>query len=982
MPTIGIVVVLLILFVIFSQVYTEVLWFNQLHFLDVFTTTWITKAIMFVGSGVIMGGVIWYMMHIVYHRRPVYVPSTPQQENLDRYREAIEPLRKVMMVLLPIIIGLFAAASGGSNWKTVLEWLNRTPFGKTDPQFGHDISFYVFTLPWINYLVGFATAIVVVSFIISLVGHYLYGGIRPSQQRQIAFSTAARVQLSVLVGVFILLQAIRFWLNRYGTLFDSGGLITGAGYSDVNASIPAHSMLAIAAVIVGLLFIVSAVWGRWRLPVIGTALLIVMSIVAGGIYPWAIQRFQVKPSEQSLESTYIKRNIDATRAAYGIDAVKTSKYNPSPTGKPGALRKDTETTASIRLLDPNLVSDSFRQLQQIKQYYGFPNQLDVDRYNLDNEKQDTVIAVRGLRLNGIGSDSSWYNRRIVYTHGFGVVAAYGNKRADDGRPVFYESGIPPKGKLGKFEPRIYFGESSPKYSIVGAPKGAQARELDYPSDTAASGQVNYTYQGDAGPNVGNLFNRLAYAVKFQDEQIVLSDAVNKDSQILYNRKPRDRVKKVAPYLTIDGDPYPAVVNGRVKWIVDAYTTTRGYPYSTPQTLDAATEDSSTARAQNVSALPQNQVSYIRNSVKATVDAFDGSVNLYAWDPKDPVLKTWEKIYPGTVKPVSDISGDLMSHVRYPEDLFKVQRSLLGAYHVKSPGAFYSTQDYWASPNDPTAPKQVGAKPQPPYYLTLQMPKQSNPAFQLTSSFVPRTDANKTRSILTGFLAADSDAGDQKGKVSDQYGKLRLIQLPRDAAVPGPGQAENNFRSDPKVQSALNLLQQGDSKVEYGNLLTLPIGGGLLYVQPVYVRSAGETSYPLLQRVLVSFGEHIGFAGTLDEALDQVFGGNSGATAGDANAASTKGTNSPQGPEDTNGEGSEAPASAEKQLQSALKDAKKAMSDGKKALSNGDFGAYGKAQKRLSDAISRATAAQEKIKSAQKSSSKSGSDSGKKSGSKP
>lgn len=352
------------------------------------------------------------------------------------------------------------------------------------------------------------------------------------------------------------------------------------------------------------------------------------------------------------------------------------------------------------------------------------------------------------------------------------------------------------------------------------------------------------------------------------------------------------------------------------------------------------------------------------------------------DPKDPVLKTWEKIYPGTVKPVSDISGDLMSHVRYPEDLFKVQRSLLGAYHVKSPGAFYSTQDYWASPNDPTAPKQVGAKPQPPYYLTLQMPKQSNPAFQLTSSFVPRTDANKTRSILTGFLAADSDAGDQKGKVSDQYGKLRLIQLPRDAAVPGPGQAENNFRSDPKVQSALNLLQQGDSKVEYGNLLTLPIGGGLLYVQPVYVRSAGETSYPLLQRVLVSFGEHIGFAGTLDEALDQVFGGNSGATAGDANAASTKGTNSPQGPEDTNGEGSEAPASAEKQLQSALKDAKKAMSDGKKALSNGDFGAYGKAQKRLSDAISRATAAQEKIKSAQKSSSKSGSDSGKKSGSKP
>lgn len=973
LPTIGIVVVLLILFVIFSQVYTEVLWFDQLHFLNVFTTTWTTKIIMFFGAGVIMAGVVWYMMHIVYHRRPVYVPSTPQQENLDRYREAIEPLRKVMMVVLPVIIGLFAAASGGSHWKTVLEWLHRTSFGRKDPQFGHDISFYVFTLPWITYLVGFATAIVVVSFIISVVGHYLYGGIRPSQQRHIALSMAARVQLSVLAGIFIALQAVRFWLNRYGTLSDSGGLITGASYSDVNASIPAHSMLAIAAAIVALLFIISAVWGRWRLPVIGTALLIVMSIVAGGIYPWAIQRFQVKPSEQSLESKYIERNIKATRAAYGIDKIEASKYNPTPTGKPGALRKDAETTASIRLLDPNLVSDSFRQLQQIKQYYGFPNQLDVDRYQLAGENQDTVIAARGLKLSGLGSQSSWYNKRVVYTHGFGIVAAYGNKRADDGRPVFFESGIPPKGKLGKFEPRIYFGESSPKYSIVGAPKSQKPRELDYPSDTVASGQVNYTYTGHGGPSVGSFFNRLAYAVKFQDEQIVLSDALNKDSQILYNRKPRERVKKVAPYLTVDGDPYPTVVNGRVKWIVDAYTTTRRYPYSTPQTLQTATKDSNTARGQNVSALPQNQVSYIRNSVKATVDAFSGKVNLYAWDPKDPVLKTWEKIYPGSLKPVSDISGQLMSHVRYPEDLFKVQRALLGAYHVTSPGAFYSTQDYWASPNDPAATKQVGAATQPPYYLTLQMPKQSEPSFSLTSSFVPRTDADKTRSILTGFLAADSDAGDTKGKVSDEYGKLRLIQLPRDAAVPGPGQAENNFRSDPTVQSALNLLQQGDSKVEYGNLLTLPIGGGLLYVQPVYVRSAGETSYPLLQRVLVSFGEHIGFAGTLDEALDQVFGGNSGAKAGDANAESTESGKKSQSPEKSSG-GSKAPASDQQELQSALQDAKKAISDGKKALSKGDFGAYGKAQKRLSDAISRATAAQEKIKSAEKSS-KSGDKSG-------
>ncbi|WGW10520.1 UPF0182 family protein [Saxibacter everestensis] len=951
LPTIGIVAALIVAFIIFAQIYTEVLWFRQVKYLEVFTTAWLARGALFVGAGLLMGAVAWLTMNIAFKSRPVYVPSTPQQENLDRYREAIEPLRKVMMIAVPALLGLFAASSAASQWQTVLLWINQEPFGQTEPQFGLDNGFYVFTLPWLRYLVGLIGTVAMVSLIAAVVVHYLYGGIRPTRERRLDLTKTARIQISVAVGVFVLMQGASIWMQRYGSLTDSEGLVTGATYTDVNAVLPARAIVAIAAVIVALLFVAAAVWGRWRLPIVGTALLVILGIVSTGIYPWVVQRFQVRPSEQTLEAEYINRNLEGTRAAYGIDDVEVTNYDPTLEGESGALRQDAETTASIRLLDPNLVSDSFRQLQQNKQYYSFPEQLDVDRYAIDDKIQDTVIAARELNTAGLGSDPSWYNQTIVYTHGFGVVAAYGNQRASDGRPVFSESGIPSVGELGDYEPRIYFGERAPEYSIVGGPADGQKRELDYPADDEPSGQVNYTFNGDGGPSVGNLFNRLLYAIKFQDEQIVLSDALNDQSQIMYERNPRERVQKVAPFLTVDGDPYPAVVDGKVKWIVDAYTTSAEYPYSRPETLDDVTADSNTARNGNVAALPGEKVNYIRNSVKATVDAFDGSVDLFAWDEQDPVLKSWMKTFPNTIKPVSEISSDLMSHLRYPEDLFKVQRTLLASYHVSDAAAFYSAQDFWTTPNDPTASSETGAATQPPYYLTLQMPGQDDPAFSLTTSFIPRSAAGQTRNVLTGFLAADADAGDKAGAPSDAYGKLRLLQLPRNSAVPGPGQAQNNFNADPTVQNQLNLLRQGSSQVQNGNLLTLPVGGGLLYVQPVYVRSAGETSYPLLQRVLVAFGDQIGFAPTLDEALNQIFGGDSGANAGDANA--------PDPSEDGDG-GEPQQATAEEELQKALEDARDALKESQDALSKGDFGAYGDAQKRLNDAVERATRAQEEI----------------------
>jgi uncharacterized membrane protein (UPF0182 family) len=525
------------------------------------------------------------------------------------------------------------------------------------------------------------------------------------------------------------------------------------------------------------------------------------------------------------------------------------------------------------------------------------------------------------------------NNTIVYTHGYGLVAAYGNQRSVDGQPVFLQSGIPSSGSLGKFEPRIYFGEQSPNYSIVGSTSGG-AREMDYPGGAGAQGQTYTTFSGNGGPKLNNFFTRLLYAIKFQSEQILLSNAVDNKSQILYLRNPAERVRKVAPYLTLDSDPYPAVVDGRIQWIIDGYTTSANYPYSRAENVSDNVTDSHT----KVSGLGKT-VNYIRNSVKATVDAYDGSIKLYAWDSSDPVLKTWQKIFPQTVLPLSKMSAQLISHVRYPEDMFKLQRAILGNYHVQDAGAFYSQQDAWMTPNDPTDSAQ---SLQPPYYLTMQAPGQSNPAFSLYTTFIPRSTGASTRNVLTGYLVADSDAGSTAGVKGGSYGQLRLLTLPRSTVLPGPGQVQNNFNSDSEVSRLLNILRQGSTRVLNGNLLTLPVGGGLLYVQPVYIQSTGETSFPLLKKVLVSFGDKIAFEDTLNAALDSLFGGSSGASAGDSNTSAGSGSTG-------GGSGS----TAADTLAKALARASEALAAKAKAMAAADWTAYGKADAALKKAVEEA-----------------------------
>ena len=931
--TIALVILVGIGAILFSvaDLYTNVLWFDQLGFLSVLTSQIFAQSALFAAGAVSFALITGVSLWLAYRFRPVYIRFPDESSPFEQYRQLLEQLRRVVMIGVPLGLGVLAGLAVAPSWGIVLSYLNRTPFGETDPQFGLDISFYIFELPFLVGLVGFLSGAFLISLLLTAGVHIIYGSIK-FNGRETFVSKAARIQIGLLAFLYLLIQGASLWLDQYLTMTSSSGLFTGATYSDVYAAIPGLQILALISGVVALLFLVAAFVGKWRLPVIATGLMVVSSLILGGLFPWAIQTFQVVPNERTLEAPYIDRNLSATRAAYGIDDVLKVEYNATTDATPGALREDAETTASIRIIDPALVSSSFRQLEQFRQYYNFPNLLDVGRYNIDGVVQDTVLAVRELNQAGLGDSQSWYNNTIVYTHGYGVVAAFGNQRTVDGQPVFMQSGIPTTGKLGTYEPRVYFGENSPAYSIVGAPEGGEPLELDFPAGEGENDQTYNTFSGDGGPMISGIIPRLAYALKFQSEQILLSDAITSESQILYDRDPRQRVAAVAPFLELDSDVYPAVVDGELLWIVDGYTTSNNYPYSRSEELAQIVSDSNSPGV-----FLRGQVNYIRNSVKATVDAYDGKVTLYEWDEKDPILKTWMKVFPDTIQPLSSMSGELLSHVRYPADLFKVQRALLGSYHVDEAGAFYSQQDAWMTPNDPVGGQGIGTL-QPPYYLTMQVPGTDSPEFSIYSTFIPRSTGESSRNVLTGYLVANANAGSEDGKKSGEYGRLTLLTLPKSTIVPGPGQVQNNFNADSEVSKLLNILRQGSTRVLNGNLLTLPVGGGLLYVQPVYIQSTGETSFPLLQKILVAFGDQIAFEDTLDQALTSLFG--------------SSGMNPTPIPTDPDAEptdpGTDVPVSPNLEL--ALQQALEALKEKEAAMAAGDWTAFGKAEEKLKRAI--------------------------------
>ncbi|MDP3972579.1 MAG: UPF0182 family protein, partial [Candidatus Nanopelagicales bacterium] len=727
-PTIAVLVALVILLVIFSGFYTDLLWYRAVEAEGVFTGQLAMRVGMFLVFGVIMAVGVGGTMALAYRSRDWRPARTPEQQSLERYRASVEPLRRPLGYAIPAVIGVLAGISLAAGWRTFAMWRTGSDFGETDPEFGLDVGFFVFTYPWLRLLLGFGFALVLISLLCSALVHYLYGGIR-LQPRGDRFSAAAQTQISVLIGLLLLLKAAGYWLDRYGLALKSESLgqgFTGLKYRDMHALLPAKSILVAIALICAVLFFVNAVRPSWLVAGAGVGVMVVSALAIGVVYPAVVQQFQVQPSELTMEAPAIQRNIDATRQAFGIDDIEINDYDAKPVPNQQVLATQAPTTEAIRIVDPVVVPPTFKALQQYRSFYSFQTALNVDRYDFDDRVNGAVVAAREINLDGLqSSQRNWANDHMVFTHGYGFVAALDNAKQPNGSPVFFESDIPTKGKLAVDQPRIYFGENSPEYSIVGGVPGTDPIELDYPDDTAPNGQKNNIYDGRGGVPIGSGIDRLLFATKFQEPNILLSGMINEGSRIMWDRDPRTMVGKVAPWLRTDSDPYPVLVEGRIKWIVDAYTTTNDYPFSTRTTLsDAAGTTAAPGEGRMTSpgtgtgfAPPRDEFNYIRNSAKAVVDAYDGTVSIYAWDEDDPILRAWSQVFPGTVQPKSAMPESVVQHVRYPEDAFSVQRYMFARYHVTNASAFYSGQDFWVVPNDPTR-KDAGVY-QSPYYLRLQ-----------------------------------------------------------------------------------------------------------------------------------------------------------------------------------------------------------------------------------------------------------------------
>ncbi len=926
--------VIAVLWFNFIGVYVDYLWFSEVGFSEVFTTQLISRIVLFLITGIITGAVVFGAIVLAYRSRPVFVP-TDDVDPLGPYRVAISTRPKLLTIGASALVGLVTGLSAQSQWATVQLWLNGTTFGQTDAQFGNDVGFYVFDLPMYEMVLGWLFVLIAMAFFIVLGVQYLYAGIRTTGPGR-KITAAASLQLSLLVGAFVLVKAVQYWYDRYALLFSNrSSVFTGASYTDVNAVLPAKLILMSIAAICAVGFFVGAFLRSVRLPAVALALLVLSGVLIGGAWPLVLQSVRVTPNAITLEREYIERNIEATREAYGIggDKVEYVPYSPSSTGSPAALLNNA-SVPNARLLDPNLLSPTFIQQEQRKNFYSFASQLSVDRYTVDGKTEDYIVAARELNISSLAENQqNWINEHLVFTHGDGFVAAPASdvsgaaQGGGTGFPNYMVSDLSNQGAIPVEQPftRIYYGQLGANYSIVGADAGQSPREYD--TDTS-----NYTYEGRGGVGVGNIFKRLVFATQYGEPNFLFSTELNGSSRIIYNRDPVLRVKKAAPFLTTDTKSYPAVVDGRIVWIVDGYTTATNFPYAQNVSLSSVTNNSQVAQGSALSQVDA-QVAYIRNSVKATVDAYDGTVKLYGVDDSDPILKAWEGIFPNLITPGTEASPELRAHFRYPQDLFEVQRSLLAKYQVSNGQEFYQSSGFWQIPNDPTADGTGANAFQPPYYLMLALPGESKASFQLTSALT-----GFEREFMGGYISASS--------APETYGKLTVLRFPTSTTTPGPVQVQQILRNNQEVSRNLNLI--GLQNVKFGNLLTLPLDDGLLYIEPVYAQAgaAGSRSYPQLNLVLVWYGSRVGLGSSISTALK--------------NAAASAPVSVPSGtPTDPNatpsGGGSTTSAPTTSTLSpdaaGALAQVDQALSALQSAKQSGSFADIGAAQDRLNAAIS-------------------------------
>jgi uncharacterized protein len=937
----GTVVVLAVLFVLFSAnriavLLTDYWWFQARDYPEIFTSILGTRLVLGVVFGLALGVLIAVNLAVARRVRPFFVPSSPQQAQIQRYREMADPFLPWLIGAVAVVFGLTSGLAVSANWESFLLFRNSVDVGAADPTFGVDIGFYLFELPFWSFVQTWLFTAIMLSFLLSAGAHYLLGGIRPEAEEKLM--PAARIHLAVLLVGLLAVRGWGYWLDRYALNYSPRGTVTGASYTDVNAELPALYLLIGATVVAIVMVVVAMRRGGFLLPGAAIGLLIVASIILQGAYPAAIQRLQVDPQELSREQPYIAENLAATMAAYGLDDVEFQRFEIDNDLDEADVIDNDVTLRNIRLWDPNVLETTYQQLQALRPYYQF-NTVSVDRYEIDGELRQVMIATRELSELPEGTNT-WQNRHITFTHGYGVVASQVNTANREGQPVFLASNIPPSGEqtvIPQEEPGVYFGEfAQPVYSLV----RTDASELDFENPEDPSDQVFTEYEGLGGVEIGSFSRRVAFALRFADYNLVLTNLINDDSRIIFNRNVRDRVAAIAPFLELDASPYPAVDgDGRLKWIVDAYTTSDAYPYSERRILDLGAR--------------QVPVNYVRNSVKVVVDAYDGDVTFYRVEEDDPVLDAWELAFPGLITPGDEAPGDIAANFRYPQDLFRLQADLYQLYHIPEVDAFYNRADAWSIPFDPAAAANQGGgdltaatqRPLEPYYLLMKLPGEAEEEFVLIQPYLAQGREN-----MVAWLAGRGDG--------ENLNELFAVQFPSDRLVLGPAQAQARIEQDDLIAEYITLRQRQNTRVIRGNLQVLPIANSILYVEPLFLQS-DNANIPELARVALVLGERTAFDRTFAGALGQLLGIDVpdsivDAEEGPISVADPLGEeDTPADPDDPGAEPQEPDEPAAGTSRELLEQALAAFARAEVALRDGDLGTYQREVARAQDLLEQA-----------------------------
>ncbi len=816
-----------------ATVYTDYLWYIDLGQRSVFIVRLLSSLSFGLAFGVVAFLLLYVNARIARRMAPramlTSVGNMPPQieEAILQIRASVGPFLDKVILWGSLLVALLVGIRMASDWVPLRLALAAIPFGIKDPQFGRDVGFYVFTLPALRILSNWLTGMLVLAAIVTTAVHVLDGAIRPWERLR-GFAPHVKAHLSVLLGLIVLSKAFDYWLDVWSLNFSARGQVTGASYTDVHAQLPALQILIAITIAVGIALLVNIRFKGWRLPIIALGAWLVASLLIGTVYPAIVQQFVVKPNEVSLEKPYINRNIKYTRLGYGLEGVVGLPFPAAEDLTAKDIVADRATLQNVRLWNPTIAQQSYSQLQSLRPYYDFRD-VDIDRYVIAGKRRQVLVSARELNTGKLADQAkTWVNEHLVYTHGFGIVMSPVNEASAQGQPTFVIQNIPPVATdpaLNVTQPRLYFGEDTTDYVILNT--GIQ--EFDYPK-----GETNAqtTYSGAGGVKVGNIARKVAWAFRLGTAQILFSSYVKPDSRVLFARDLVTRLGRLAPWLVLDSDPYPAVIDGRIIWICDGYTVSDYFPYS--ERLAGG-------------------MNYIRNSVKVTVDAYDGTVKFYAFDPNDPVLKAWRSVFPSLFTDADKIPDNVRAHFRFPQGLFSTQAEIYRNYHMTDPVVFYNKEDSWDIPSGATTTTGEMA----PFYVLMKLPGQTTEDFQMVLPFTPRGKAN-----MIGWMAAKSDPAD--------YGKRTVYQFPKQRLVLGPQQISARINQDAKISPQLSLWNQRGSQVIFGDMLVIPIKNSIVYVQPLYLQ-AETTAIPELTRVVVVYADKVEMDATLEAALLTIFG---------------------------------------------------------------------------------------------------------------